>query len=186
MPFLDRRVSLAPSAGNGDVTVMYSGSSPSSAPRGVGWQQWLYLSKNDMWGSDSIDYYPHLSAGRVGILVVPVGANASDVNGTVAMYPGNASIVHTLTAASGGAAVSGTSRVLEHNVVVTSLVCTSASNGTCSMTLLLSDTDANYFNVGQDIGSSPDGTLVWWRKENLHYALNPAYVGSCDPLVPLQ
>jgi len=27
---------------------------------------------------------------------------------------------------------------------------------------------------------------VWWRKENLHEALNAAYVGSCDPHVALQ
>ena len=27
---------------------------------------------------------------------------------------------------------------------------------------------------------------MWWRKENLHEALNAAYVGSCDPHVALQ
>ena len=178
-----------PYAGNGDITVMYTGSVPSPSPpprtSAVGWQQWLYLSKNDMWGSDSVDYYPHLSAGRVGVLVVPPGVG-SEANGTVSMFPGNSSIIHTLVAASGGGAVAGSSRVLENGALVTTLVCTSNSSAACSVTILLSDTDANYFNVPQDAGAAPDGTLVWWRKENLHGALNPAYVGSCNPLVPLQ
>ena len=44
-----------PYAGNGDVTVMYTGDVPATGAHGVGWQQWLHLSKNDMWGSDSND-----------------------------------------------------------------------------------------------------------------------------------
>ena len=136
-----------------------------------------------MWGSDGAAYYPHLSAGRVGILVVPPGAGAT-ANGSVAIFPGNASIVHALS--SGGASVVGATRVLENNVVVTTLTCAAEAGGACAVTLLLSDTDSNHFGVAQDAGAAPDGAVVWWRKENLHAALNPAYAGSCDPLLPLQ
>jgi hypothetical protein len=168
---------------------MFTGGEPAS-PHGhdsaLGWQQWLYLSKNDMWGSDSVSYYPHLSAGRVGLLIIPAGVNASatNANGTVTMLPGNASIAHSLAGA--GGTVVGSTRVLENNVVATTLVCTSASGAPCAATLLLSDTDGNHFGVAQDAGAAPDGSLVWWRKENLHSALNPAYTGSCNPLFPLQ
>ena len=177
-----------PYAGNGDVTVMYTGNTSwPPPPRGAltqSWQQWLWLSKNDMWGSDSRDYYPHLSAGRVGILAQPAGAGAA-CNASVTMYPGNASIAHVLSAGA-GASVSSTTRVLENNAVVTTLVCTSPGGGPCALTLLLSDTDGNHYGVEQDAGAPADGSLVWWRKENLHGALNPAHLGPCDPLVPLQ
>jgi hypothetical protein len=153
-------------------------------PAPLSWQQWLYLSKNDMWGSDAQTYYPHLSAGRVGFLVAPNGAGAGAANGSVTMFPGNASIMHTLTSA--GGAVLGATRVLENNVVATTLTCVSASGGACAVTLTLSDTDGNHYGVAQDAGAAPDGSLVWWRKENLHSALNPAYTGSCDPRLPLQ
>ena len=155
-----------PYAGNGDITLIYTGNVSSAsppAPRGAvvqGWQQWLYLSKNDLWGSDSTSYYPHLSAGRVGILMQPAGAGPT-ANASVTMYPGNASIVHALT--SGGSSVAGATRVLENNAIVTSLTCTSASGSPCALPLLLSDTDANPYQVAQDAGASPDGSLVWWR-----------------------
>ena len=176
----------APYAGNGDVEVMYTGGAPASRhDDALSWQQWLYMSKNDMWGSDSVSYYPHLSAGKVGILVIPSGcANGTNANGTVTMVPGNASIVHALAAA--GGAVLGATRVLENNVVATTLTCVSAAGGACAVTLALSDTDGNHYGVAQDAGAAPDGSLVWWRKENLHGALNPAYTGSCSPLHPLQ
>ena len=169
-------------AGNGDVTVMLTGNQSLSS-RAPGWQQWLWMSKNDMWSSDSTSYYPHLSAGRVGFLLAPPGASAT-ANATATMLPGNASIVHAL--AGGGASVAAVTRVLENNAIVTTLTCTSASGAPCALTLLLSDTDGNHYGVAQDAGAAPDGSLVWWRKENLHSALNPAYVGSCDPLLPLQ
>ena len=171
-----------PYAGNGDVTVMFTGNSSTS--RNLDWQQWLHFSKNDLWGSDDVTYYPHLSAGRVGFLIVPPGSG--DVaNGTVSMFPGNATIVHTLSAG-GNSIVTGSTRVLENNAVMTTLTCTSATGSACNVTIMLSDTDANHFGVAQDAGAASDGTLVWWRKENLHAALNPAYAGSCDPLLPLQ
>ena len=178
-----------PYAGNGDVTLIYSGnaSSAAPAPRGKvvqGWQQWLYLSKNDLWGSDSQSYYPHLSAGRVGILLQPPGTGPT-ANASVTMFPGNASITHALSS-SGGGSVVGATRVLENNAVVTTLTCTSPTGAPCPLTLLLSDTDANLYKVGQATGAEPDGSLVWWRKENLHSALNPAYLGPCDPRLPLQ
>lgn len=133
-----------------------------------------------------VDYYPHLSAGRVGILVTPEGAGPS-TNGTVTMFPGNASVVSTLTDSSDGKTiVVSTTRVLENNAVITTFVCTSQSGSTCSATLLLSDTDGNHYGVAQDVGAALDGTSVWWRKENLHNALNPAYLGSCDAHLPLQ
>jgi hypothetical protein len=56
------------------------------------WQQWIYMSKNDLWGSDQKDYYPHLSAGLVGFMITPPGANTV-VNASVHMFPGNASIM---------------------------------------------------------------------------------------------
>jgi hypothetical protein len=175
----------APYAGNGDVNVMYTGGDPASRhDDALSWQQWLHMSKNDMWGSDSVSYYPHLSAGRVGILLTPDGANGTSANGTVTMVPGNASLLHALTAA--GGAVLGATRVLENNVVATTLTCVSASGGACAVTLTLSDTDGNHYGVAQDAGAAPNGSLVWWRKENLHSALNPAYTGSCNPLLPLQ
>ena len=69
------RPPTGPYCGNGDVTVMYTGNSSVAKAKNVrlvlDWQQWLYLSKNDMWGSDSTSYYPHLSAGRIGILASP-------------------------------------------------------------------------------------------------------------------
>jgi hypothetical protein len=179
-----------PYAGNGDVTVQFTGNaSAAPAPRGQlaqGWQHWLYMSKNDMWGSDSAHgaYYPHLSAGRVGILAVPPSPNATSVNATATIFPGSASIVHALSA--GGGSVVGTTRVLENNAVLTTLTCTSATGAPCALTLLLSDTDGNHFGVAQDTGAAADGSLIWWRKENLHSALNPAYLGSCNPLLPLQ
>lgn len=192
-----------PFVGNGDVTLLYSGNATfvgaGRAKRSaLDWQQWLYLSKNDMWGSDQQDYYPHLSAGRVGINVAPLTSDtdagsgntavpaATGLNGSVTMFPGNASIVHTLTDATGSAMVAATTRVLENNAVVTTLVCTTKSGGACPVELLLSDTNHNHYKVAQDVGASPAGDLVWWRKENLHEALNPAYVGSCDPHMPLQ
>lgn len=175
-------------AGNGDITVMWTGNSSNPpSPRGdndLSWQQWLWLSKNDMWGSDSHAYYPHLSAGRVGFLITPSGAGPK-ANGSATMFPGNASIVHTI-AATDGSIVSGNTRVLENNVIESTIVCTSMGGGVCDVTFLLSDTDGNHFNVAQDAGAAPDGTYLWWRKENLHGALNPAYIGSCDPLLPLQ
>ena len=179
-----------PYVGNGDISAIYSGNASSAAPpapRGKvvqGWQQWLYLSKNDLWSSDAHNYYIHLSAGRVGILLQPPGAGPT-ANASVAMFPGNASITHSLST-SGGAAVVGATRVLENNAIVTTLTCTSQSGGPCALTLLLSDTDANHYGVAQDAGAAPDGSLVWWRKENLHNALNPVYLGPCSPNVPLQ
>ena len=175
-------------AGNGDVTCMLTGNSSASAPphsAALGWQQWLHLSKNDMWGSDRAAYYPHLSAGRVGFLLQPAGAPGAAANASATMFPGNASIVHALTAA-GGASVLGATRVLENNVVAAALTCTSPTGAPCAVTLTLSDTDGNHFGVAQDAGAAPGGDLLWWRKENLHEALNPAYLGSCDPLLPLQ
>ena len=177
-----------PYAGNGDVTLIFMGNASAAAPasRGKvsqGWQTWLWLSKNDMWSSDSTKYYPHLSAGRVGILLAPAGAGAT-ANATVTMFPANASIVHTLSSAAGG--VAGRTRVLENNAIATTLTCTSASGAPCALTLLLSDTDANVYRVAEAAGAAPDGSLIWWRKENLHAALNPAYLGSCDPRLPLQ
>ena len=153
----------------------------------VSWLQWLHFSKNDLWGSDSRFYYPHLSAGRVGFLVVPGGAGPAATNASAEMFPGNASVAHALAGA-GGAAVTGATRVLENGAVVTSLSCSAAAagGGACAATILLSDTDANHFGVSQDAGAASDGTFLWWRKENLHGALNPAYLGPCDPLVPLQ
>ena len=187
----------------------------------------MYLSKNDMWGSDRRNYYPHLSAGRVGILVAAAPTPPPGLNGSVTMFPGNASFVHTLTNAAGSATVAATTRVLENNAIVTTLVCTSPSGGACPVELLLSDTDGNHYGVArlvycylwrvlknahaayrtaahcraplrlallntpharqaQDAGAAPGNDLVWWRKENLIEALNPAYVGSCDPHMPLQ
>lgn len=192
-----------PFVGNGDVTAIYSGNASFvGAGRArrhlMDWQQWLYLSKNDMWGSDEQDYYPHLSAGRVGINVAPPTSDAevpsgntavpaaTGLNSTVTMFPGNASIVYTLTDVTGSATVAATTRVLENNAMVTTLVCTSKSGATCPVELLLSDTNKNYYKVAQDVGASPESDLIWWRKENLHEALNPAYVGSCDPHMPLQ
>jgi hypothetical protein len=93
---------------------------------------------------------------------------------------------HTLTdSKNGGSSVSATTRVLENNVIVTTLVCTSKASGACPTTLLLSDTNGNHYGVNQSAGASPENDLVWWRKENLHEALNPAYLGSCDPHMPL-
>ena len=68
---------------------------------------------------------------------------------------------------------------------MTTLVCTAEAGGACPVTLQISDTDGNYYKVAQETGAAADGSL-WWRKENLHGALNPAYLGSCDPHVPLQ
>jgi len=183
-----------PYAGNGDVTAVFTGNASADASRAaaLGWQAWLHFSKNDLWGSDSASYYPHLSAGRVGILAVPAGAAAGGaVNASVAMFPGNASIVFALTT-DAGASVTGATRVLENGAVVTTLTCMPPARGgggggtTCAVTLTLSDTDANHFGVAQEAGAAADGSLVWWRKENLHNALNPAYLGPCDPHVPLQ
>jgi hypothetical protein len=170
---------------------MYTGNATAGAPAPRGqvaqsWQSWLYLSKNDMWGSDQHSYYPHLSAGRVGILVVPPSLNATThVNATATMFPGNASISHALSVGDDNTVV-GTTTVLENNAILTTLTCTSATGAPCALTLLLSDTDANVYGVAQDTGAAADGSLVWWRKENLRSALNPAYLGSCNPLLPLQ
>jgi len=178
-----------PFAGNGDVSLILVGNGTTShkkhAAKVADWQQWTFLSKNDMWGSDSKDRYPHLSAGRVGFAITPPRVD-NVVNASVHMFPGNASIVHTLTDPAGDASVSATTRVLENNVVVTDLVCTSRLGGDCSTVLLLSDTNDNHYGVDQSVGASPAGDLVWWRKENLHAAFNPTYVGSCDPYTPLQ
>lgn len=45
-----------PYAGNGDVTIMHTGdgSSDGKHTAHLDWQQWHYLSKNDMWGSDQV------------------------------------------------------------------------------------------------------------------------------------
>ena len=188
LPFGRPAPPKGPYAGNGDVSLLYSanGTKVGKYAAALDWQQWLYLSKNDMWGSDKTDYYPHLSAGRVGILLAPPAldagaapASAAGLNASVEMFPGNASIVHTLT--SGSATVSATTRVLENNAVVTTLLCTAASGGACPVELLLSDTDENFFKVGQEAGAAPDGSLVWWRKENLHEALN----GACESTTSL-
>jgi hypothetical protein len=180
-----------PFVGNGDVSFIYVGNGTNYQKKhtagAMDWQQWLYMSKNDFWGGDAKDYYPHLSAGRVGFRLVPGPSAGAVANGTVHMFPGNASIVHTLTDQSvGGASVAATTRVLENNAIVTTLVCSSPGGAACPTTLLLSDTNGNHFGVGQSAGAAPDSAVVWWRKENLHAALNPTYLGSCDPHVPLQ
>jgi hypothetical protein len=208
-----------PYAGNGDVSLLISanGTRVGRNSHALDWQQWIYLSKNDMWGSDRVSYYPHLSAGRVGILVTPPvtslpaqgrgGVAAAEavpspppmgINASVQMFPGNASIVHVLSDPSGAATVAATTRVLENNAVVTTLTCSVGGGGErsgsgsgsaaamCPLELLLSDTDGNHYGVKQSVGVAADGSLVWWRKENLHEALNPAYIGSCDPHLPLQ
>jgi len=179
-----------PFAGNGDVSLIYAGNGTNYQKKqhaaSADWQQWIYMSKNDFWGSDSTDYYPHLSAGRVGFRITPPGAGTV-ANVSVQMFPGNASIVQKLVDASAGdASVSVTTRVLENNAIVTTLVCASKTGAACPATLLLSDTNANHFAVDQLTGASPNGDLLWWRKENLHTTLNPAYLGSCDPNLPLQ
>ena len=178
-----------PYVGNGDVSFIYAGNGTNYQKKHhaavVDWQQWIYMSKNDMWGSDSQSYYPHLSAGRIGFRVTPPGVG-SVVNMSVHMFPGNASIVHTLTDPTGDASVSATTRVLENNVVMTTLRCASKSGAACPTTLLLSDTNNNKYGVEQFAGAAADNDLVWWRKENLHHPLNPAYMGSCDPHMPLQ
>eukprot|EP00038_Savillea_parva_P022918 m.39036 g.39036 ORF g.39036 m.39036 type:complete len:1049 (+) comp5747_c0_seq1:158-3304(+) len=184
-----------PYAGNGDVNVMYVGNASSHTngvngrpgPTALGWAQALWLSKNDMWGSDAQDYYPHLSAGRVRIqFATPPGASAS-ANGTVVMVPGNATLESRLVDAAGSkASLTTTTRVLENNAVTTSIVCTSASGAACDVTLVVSDTNNNYYKVDQAVGAASDGTSVWWRKENFHNALNPAYLGPCDSHIPLQ
>jgi hypothetical protein len=176
--------------GNGDVSFIYTGNGTNGVKKhSVGatdWQQWIYMSKNDMWGSDAQDYYPHLSAGKVGILVTPPGVG-SVTNASVHMFPGNASLTHTLVDPTGDASVRATTRVLENNVVVTTLMCTSKSGkGACKVSLLLADTNQNHYKVNQSTGASPDADLVWWRKENVHETLNSAYLGSCDPHMPLQ
>ena len=117
------------------------------------------------------------------MLAAPSGGGTK-TNGTVTMFPGNGSIVHAITAQA--SSVAGTTRVLENNAVVTTLVCTAEAGGACPFTLQISDTDGNYYKVSQETGAAADGSLIWWRKENLHGALNPAYLGSCDPHVPLQ
>jgi hypothetical protein len=53
------------------------------------------------------------------------------------MFPGNASIAHSLTDATGSSTVAATTRVLENNAVVTTLVCTSKSGAACPVELLL-------------------------------------------------
>ena len=102
------------------------------------------------------------------------------------MFPANASILAALTDSVGDVTVTTTTRVLENNAVVPTLVCTSKSGDACPTTLLLSDTDKNLYKLPQAVGASPDNSIVWWRKANLHNALNPAYLGSCDPHLPLQ
>ena len=241
------------------------------------WQQWFYLSKNDMWCSDKTLQSDgiHMSAGRLGIRVAPpISTNSENgrlqrgtkgnfpdwtcnifnctcqgmcdyygviptktfgcappeartwwvhractatphfaackgpgcalphaapcehpqpgpapgpggVQTRVDMFPGNASMRHTLTNRSGtGASVSASSQVLENNAIVTTLTCHATTGGECPVELLLSDTDANHYHVAQAAGAV-DG-IIWWRKDNLRQALNGAYVGSCDPSLPLQ
>ena len=130
-----------PFVGNGDVSFIYAGNGTNYVKKHIDgsmdWQQWLYMSKNDMWGSDSKSYYPHLSAGRVGLLATHP-SSGTVVNGTVHMFPGNASIVHSLIDSAGEASVTATTRVLENNVIVTTLVCASKLGSACSATLLLS------------------------------------------------
>ena len=150
-----------PYAGNGDVSLLYSGNGTAGSRRAAAtmdWQQWLYLSKNDMWGSDKQSYYPHLSAGRIGILLTPPDSGAASVNASVKMFPGNSTLSHTLIDSAG--TVTATTRVLENNAVVTTLVCTSKSGAACPVELLLSDTDGNHYGVSQDAGAAPDNKLV--------------------------
>ncbi len=179
-------------AGNGDVSLLHAGNGTNYVKKhtsaSLDWQQWLYLSKNDIWVSDAKDYYVHMSAGRVGIHIDPAGGMIPSINGTVSMSPGNASISSSLVDAAGGnAAVHLRTRVLENNVILTTLVCTSIDEAKgCTATFLLSDTDKNFYGLAQQSGASSDSAVIWWRKENLHATLNPAYLGSCDPRVPLQ
>ena len=150
-----------PYAGNGDVSLLYSGNGTAGSRRAeatMDWQQWLYLSKNDMWGSDKQSYYPHLSAGRIGILLTPSDSGAASVNASVEMYPGNSTLMSTLIGSAG--TVTASTRVLENNAVVTTLVCTSKSGAACPVELLLSDTDGNHYGVSQDAGAAPDNKLV--------------------------
>eukprot|EP01051_Picozoa_sp_SAG22_P022187 SAG22_NODE_5218_length_1059_cov_1.196875_1_plen_234_part_01 len=74
------------------------GPPPPAAAAALDWQQWLYLSKNDMWGSDKFLQSDgiHLSAGRVGILVRPPASESSAVHGRVEMRLGDASVIHAL------------------------------------------------------------------------------------------
>ena len=47
-----------PYLGNGDVSLIYSGNGSGYVKKHnaaeMDWQQWLYMSKNDLWGSDQV------------------------------------------------------------------------------------------------------------------------------------
>ena len=58
------RTPTGPYLGNGDVSLIYSGNGSGYVKKHhaaeLDWQQWLYMSKNDLWGSDMV------RVGRVG------------------------------------------------------------------------------------------------------------------------
>jgi hypothetical protein len=184
-----------PYLGNGDVVLVYSGNGSEGVhePLHYGtWldgQQWLSLSKNDMWMSDSTSMFTHLSAGRVG-----VRGPTHRYNGTVQQRIGSGALTHTLR--SEAVTLTSETVISEGNVILTSLRCdargatATSEPPTCAVALSLSDTNSNHFRVGQSTGSASGagggGSVIWWRKENLHQAINPAYLGSCDPLRVLQ
>ena len=125
--------------------------------------------------------FAHLSAGRVGIR-----APAGSYNGSVQQRMSRGALSHALTSAA--LDIVAETVVSEGNVILTTLSCQPKAGGaaTCPLVLSLSDTNSNHFAVEQATGTAAAGTLIWWRKENLHEALNPAYLGTCDPLTVLQ
>jgi hypothetical protein len=180
-----------PYVGNGDVVAVYSasGTVPVHMPNHYGTAlngtQFLWLSKNDMWSSDQASMFSHLSAGKIALR-----GPAGDYNGSVQQRMGEAALWHTLRGSV--AQITAKTAVLENNVVHTTVVCEAPAP--CPLELTLSDTNRNHFRTTQTAGRAlalaggGSGSAVWWRKENLHdgQAINPAYLGSCDPFQLLQ
>lgn len=93
---------------------------------------------------------------------------------------GQARLEHTLASLDNTTVVTGQTIAGENgtNAVLTTVTCTQTNGQDCQVTLTLRDCCRNNGGFPERYGGSKSG--IFFRKENLHSATNPAYSGSCD------
>lgn len=193
----------SPYTGNGDIGAIYGASRQQSddprrgAPFATGGastdlsgiltgEQVTALGKNDFWISEGKDYFGHLSGPWLAFQITePKGLSFSDSgNNSVTQDLGKAVVTSFLISDDNSTTLTSSTVVGEAgtNASFTTVVCTRTDGQPCELSITLRDCCGNHAGVTEHAGASPDGSVLFFRKENLHDggATNPAYIGSCD------